>query len=349
MEFVSDTTAPAHPAILEAMARANAGAAPSYGADAISARVKAALAELFETDVEVWLAGSGTAANALVLSVLCPSLGAIAAHEQAHIARDERGAVTFMTGGAQLALLPGADAKVDLDALDALIAAHKPDFVHETPLSALSLTNLTECGAAYAPDEIQARASRAKAIGLSVHVDGARFASAAAATGASPAALTWKAGADALSFGATKNGGLGCDAIVLFGEARGRIEELKARAKRAGHMPAKARYLAAQMEAYLANDLWLELAATANARARALADALDAHPSVVIVHPVDGNEVFASLPGGLAPALVAAGVKFHGWAGDVHRFVCSWATSEGEIAGVAKAVEKIRKKTKGGG
>jgi threonine aldolase len=342
MEFVSDTTAPAHPAILEALARVNDGAAPSYGADQASARVKRALTELFETDVEVWLVASGTAANALALSVLCPSLGAIAAHEQSHIARDERGAVTFVTGGAQLMLLPGADGKIDLDALDAALAANKPDFVHETPLAALSLTNLTECGAAYSAAETAARASRAKAIGLAVHVDGARFASAVVGSGASPAALTWKAGADALSFGGTKNGALGCEAIVLFGDARERIEELKARAKRAGHMPAKARFLAAQMEAYLEGGLWLDLAAHANARARTLAEALAGHPGVVIVHPVDGNEVFARLPDTLAGALAAAGVKFHGWAGDVHRFVCSWATSEGEIAGVAKAVEKIR-------
>jgi threonine aldolase len=349
MEFLSDTTAPAHPAILEAVARVNRGSTPSYGADETTARVKRALAALFETDVEIWLVGSGTAANALALSVLCPSLGAIAAHEQAHIVRDERGAVTFMTGGAQLALLPGADAKIELAALDALIAAHKPDFVHETPLAALSLTNLTECGAAYSPEEIAERASRAKTIGLQVHVDGARFASAVAGSGASPADLSWRAGADALSFGATKNGAMSCDAIVLFGEARARLPDLQARAKRAGHMPAKARFLAAQMEAYLADGLWLELAARANALARALADALAAHPAVVIVHPVDGNEVFARLPEPLAVALADAGAVFHRWAGDVHRFVCSWATTEGEIAALANAVDKIRKETKGAG
>ncbi len=337
MEFVSDTTAPAHPALLEALVRANGDVAPSYGADAISERVTRAIADLFETDVSVWLVGSGTAANALALSVLCPALGSVATHQDAHIVRDERGAVGFFTGGATLRLLPGAHGKIDLAALEAAIAANKPDFVHETPLSALSMTNLTECGAAYTPDEIAARADAAKAAGLTVHVDGARFASALAGGKASPAALTWKAGVDCVTFGATKNGALGCEAIVLFGDARSRFEELKVRAKRAGHMPAKARFMAAQMEAYLADGLWLELAAHANARAKELAGVLAALPGSSIVHPVNGNEVFAHLSGAMAAHLARNGVRFHGWDGDVHRFVCSWRTTQAEIEGVKRA------------
>ncbi len=335
MSFMSDTTAPAHPALIEALARANHGAAASYGADAISERVARAIAEVFETDVSVWLVGSGTAANALALSVLCSGLGAVAAHEEAHIARDERGAVTFFTGGAQLALLGGAHAKIGLDALDAALAANQPDFVHETPLEALSLTNLTECGAAYAAGEIAERAARAKAAGLAVHLDGARFANALVGLSSTPAELTWKAGVDAVSLGATKNGALGCEAIVLFGEARARFEELQARAKRAGHMPAKARFLAAQMEAYLADGLWLELARTANAKARALAETLTGFPGAAIVHPVDGNEVFARLPEAAAAALRAAGVSFYTWLDGASRFVCSWRTGDEEIASVA--------------
>jgi threonine aldolase len=337
MEFVSDTTAPAHPALLDALVRANRDTAPSYGADAISERVARQIAELFETDVAVWLVGSGTAANALALSVLCPSLGSVVAHQDAHIARDERGAVGFFTGGATLKLLPGEHGKIDVAAFEAAVAANKPDFVHETPLSALSMTNLSECGAAYRPEEVRARAGIAKAAGLTVHVDGARFASALAGTGASPAALTWKAGVDCVTFGATKNGALGCEAIVLFGEARARFPELQARAKRAGHMPAKARFMAAQMEAYLEGGLWLELAAHANARAKELASVLAALPGASIVHPVEGNEVFARLSGALAAHLAKNGVRFHGWDGDVHRFVCSWRTSEAEIEGVKRA------------
>jgi threonine aldolase len=337
MDFVSDTTAPAHPALIEAVARANRDTAPSYGADAISARVSKAIAEQFETDVAVWLVSSGTAANALALSALCPGLGSVAAHQDAHIARDERGAVGFFTGGATLKLLPGEHGKIDLKALEAAIAANKPDFVHETPLSTLSLTNLSECGAAYSAAETAERAGLAKAAGLTVHVDGARFASALVGTGASPAALTWKSGVDALCFGATKNGALGCEAIVLFGAARSRFAELQARAKRAGHMPAKARFMAAQMEAYLQDGLWLELAVHANARAKELADVLAALPGASIVHPVHGNEVFAHLSPAIAQRLARNGVRFHGWDGDIHRFVCSWATTEAEIEGVKKA------------
>lgn len=337
MEFISDTTAPAHPKLLDALARANRDTAPSYGGDAISARVSKAIAELFETDVAVWLVGSGTAANALALSVLCPSLGSIAAHEDAHIARDERGAVAFYTGGASLKLLPGEHGKIDLAALEDAIAANKPDFVHETPLSALSMTNLSECGTAYTPVETAERAALARRAGLLVHLDGARFASAVASSGAAPADLTWKAGVDAVCFGATKNGAVGCEAIVLFGEARARMGELQARAKRAGHMPAKARFMAAQMEAYLDGGLWLELAGRANTMARELAGVLTSLPGAAIVHPVDGNEVFVRLSGALAQHLARNGVRFHGWDGDVHRFVCSWATTLQEIEGVKAA------------
>ena len=338
MRFHSDTTSPAHPAILEALARANHGTEPSYGADSVSSRVEQALARVFETDVKVWLVGSGTAANALTLAALCPPLTAVLAHAEAHIERDERGAAEFFTGGGKIRLLPGAHAKIDPAALEQALAADQPDFVHETPLSVVSLTNLTECGAAYTPDETAALGGPAKAAGLSVHLDGARFAAAVAGTGAAPADLTWRAGVDALAFGATKNGALGCDAIILFGAARERFEHLQAHAKRAGHMPAKMRYLAAQMEAYLADDLWLDLARTANARARDLAAALTAGDGVTLAHPVDGNEVFANMPDATADALREAGAGFHRWINGSQRFVCSWTTQTEEIAAVSRAL-----------
>ncbi len=331
MSFMSDTPAPAHPAILDAVARANHGLAASYGADEVSKQVERRLAELFETDVSAWMVGSGTAANGLAVATFVSSMGAVLCHQEAHIERDERGAVEFFSGGAKLSLLPGAHAKIDLSALETALARIDPGFVHETPAELLSLTNLTESGAAYAAAEIAERAGAAKARGLAVHLDGARFANAIASTGASPADMTWRAGVDVVTFGATKNGALGCDAIVLFGAARKKAPELQARAKRAGHMPAKMRFLAAQMDAHLADGLWLANARRANAAAARLADGFAAVDGVTLAHPADGNEVFAFMPDALAAKLSGAGVAFHKWLDGSQRFVCSWATKDAEI------------------
>lgn len=329
MNFSSDTAAPVHPAILEALAEANAGPAPSYGADRWMAAARAALANVFETDLEMWLVPSGTAANALALSLICPPHGAIACHEEAHIERDERGAPEFYTGGAKLALLPGAHARIDLAALKARLDASRPSFVHEVPVCALSLSNLTESGAAYTVSEIAERADLARAHGP-VHLDGARFANALVTTGVSPAELSWKAGVNVMSFGATKNGAIGCEAILLFGEARKFAPDLMARAKRAGHVPPKMRFLGAQMAAYLKDGLWLDLARQSNDSARRLADSM-VKAGGKLAHPVDGNEVFCRLPPGAADRLSAAGAAFYPWPDGSHRFVCSWATSDAEI------------------
>ncbi len=337
MNFSSDTAAPAHPAILEAMVDAAKGPASSYGADPWTAAAKQALSDAFEADLDIWLASSGTAANALALSVICPGHGAIACHEEAHIERDERGAPEFFTGGAKLSLLPGAHGKIDIAALKKRLAANNPGFVHESPLHALSLSNLTECGAAYSAGETAQRAALAHAAGLLVHLDGARFANALASTGATPAALSWRAGVDIMSFGATKNGGAGCEAVLLFGKARDRLGELQARAKRSGHMPPKMRFLGAQMAAYLKDGLWMTLATQANASAQGLAAALTTAGGD-LVHPVEGNEVFCRLPPGAAEKLAKAGATFYPWPDGSHRFVCSWATIGDEIAATVKAL-----------
>ncbi|HEV7691740.1 MAG TPA: beta-eliminating lyase-related protein [Hyphomonadaceae bacterium] len=337
MNFSSDTAAPAHPAILEAMAAAAHGPAPSYGSDKWTAAAKDALREVFETDLDIWLVSSGTAANALSLAVLCPSHGAVACHAEAHIERDERGAPEFFTGGAKLSLLPGDHGKIDLAALKARLAANNPSFVHESPLYALSLSNLTECGAAYSATETKERADLAHAAGLMVHLDGARFANSLISTKATPAALSWKAGADILSFGATKNGSVGCEAIILFGKARERLGELQARAKRAGHMPPKMRFLGAQMSAYLKDGLWLKLAAQANTAARDLSKAM-VKAGGRLSHPVDGNEVFCFLPDGAADHLAKAGATFYPWFDGSHRFVCSWATTPADVADASKVI-----------
>lgn len=351
MDFSSDTAAPAHPSLFDALRAANDGQAPGYGADAITASVEQALRERFEVDLRIWLVSSGTAANCLALSVLCSPCGAILCHAEAHIECDERGAPEFFTGGGKLHLLPGAAGKIDLEALDAALLLQRPDFFHATPFEVLSLTNLTENGTAYTATELAERCDRARSIGCTVHLDGARFANALvspANAGATPADLSWRAGVDILSLGFTKSGAMACEAIVVFDpeQVRGasrsarratltaRFEELRVRAKRSGHVPAKLRYLAAQADAMLAQDLWLELARTANARAQSLAEQLLGLPGVTLHAPVDGNEVLAYLPAEIERRLTEAGAKFYPWTEGSRRFVCSWATTQAEIQGV---------------
>lgn len=339
MDFSSDTSAPAHPSVIEALARTNTGMEGSYGNDSATTRARTLLAETFETeDFDLWMCASGTASNALALALLCPPTGSVLCHEEAHIARDERGAPEFFTGGGKLALLPGEAARIDEAALHTALASIDRNFVHETPPHVLSLTNLTESGAAYPAEQITDYAARARQADLTVHLDGARLGNALASTGAAPAEMSWKAGVDILTFGLTKTGAMGCEIILLFGEMRARYAELQARAKRAGHMPAKMRYLAAQAEALLTDGLWLELAATANRQATRLADALCALPDVSLRYPVEGNEVFIRLPDALATHLQSSGAKFYPWPGGCYRFVCAWSTTDAEMDALVAAL-----------
>lgn len=340
MDFSSDTSAPAHPAVINALARVNDGMEGSYGNDSITARVRRLIAQTFETDdFDMWMCASGTASNALALSVMCPSIGAILCHEESHIERDERGAVEFFTGGGRLALLSGEGAQIDEEVLRSSLAQIDRTFVHETPPHVLSLTNLTESGTAYSADRVKHYAALAHDADLLVHLDGARFGNALASTGATPAEMSWKAGIDVLTFGLTKTGGIGCEMILLFGDMRSRYDELKARAKRAGHMPPKMRYIAAQAEAMLENGLWLDLAKAANAQAKRLANTLCALDDVSLRYRVDGNEVFIEQPDDLAKRLQKAGAKFYPWPGDCYRFVCAWSTSDAEMDALVYALK----------
>jgi len=340
MDFSSDTSAAAHPSVIDALARVNSGMEGSYGNDSVTARVRDLLAATFETDdFDFWMCASGTASNALALSLICPPTGSILCHEEAHIERDERGAPEFFTGGGKLALLSGEAARIDETALREAITSIQRDFVHETPPHALSLTNLTESGAAYPAEQIKHYAALAHDAGLHVHLDGARLGNALASTGATAAEMSWKAGVDILTFGLTKTGAMGCEIILLFSKMREKFAELQARAKRSGHMPPKMRYLAAQAEAMLTDGLWLDLATTANRQATRLADALCALPGVSLRYPVDGNEVFIALPDALAGRLQSAGAKFYPWPGGCYRFVCAWSTSDAEMDALVEAIK----------
>lgn len=342
MQFASDNAGPAAPQVMEAVARANNGYAASYGADAAMARVTQRLREIFEApEAAVYLVATGTAANALALATLCPPWATVFCHRDAHVAVDECAAPEFYTGGAKLTLVEGRDAKLDPEALAQAVAAAGRGGVHNVQRGALTITNATEAGGVYAPDEVRALCAIARAHGVPVHMDGARFANALAATGATPAEMTWRAGVDALSFGGTKNGCLGVEAVVLFDPAR--AWEFELRRKRGGHLFSKHRYLSAQMEAYLEDGLWLDLASRANASAQALSRGLAALPGARLVHPTQANAVFAAWPRAGHRAAQAAGAAYYLWPFDQSldgpgeaalsaRLVCNWATTEAEVA-----------------
>ena len=338
MNFLSDTTAPVHPAVLAALADANDGYAPSYGADPLTDRLRNRLQELFEAEIALVLTTSGTASNALALSVLCPPHGMILCHDEAHIHRDERGAPEFFTGGGKLLPLTGDHAKIDPAKLSAALDEWPQDFVHTTPPRALSISNLNESGCAYSAAELRALTGPAREKEMGVHFDGARFANALVSLKDTPASLSWEAGCHVMCLGATKNGAIGAEAILLFGDVRDRLGELQARQKRSGHMGPKTRFIAAQILAWLTDDLWLDLARKANAAAGEIARLLTQSGGAELVHPVDGNEVFVRLEPALERQLKAAGAGFYGWPDGSARFVASWSTREDELAALADAI-----------
>ena len=267
MNFASDNAYGAWPEMLAALARANEGAVPSYGDDEITARVRNKLAEVFAHDVIVHPVVTGTAANALALATLVPPHGAVLCHKESHIARDECGAPEFFSHGAKLMEIEGEDAKLTPAALETTLKHFQKGFVHHSQPNAVSITQATELGTAYTPDEIAAIAKLAHAHDMKLHMDGARFANALVHLGCTPAEATWRAGVDVLSFGATKNGALAAEAVIFFHEAD--AADFEYRRKKAGHLLSKMRFVSAQLDAYLDNNLWLKRAAYANALARA--------------------------------------------------------------------------------
>lgn len=343
MFFASDNGSGAHPAVMAALAAANEGYAAGYGGDTQTAAVQAQLRELFEApEAAVYLVATGTAANALALACYCPPWAAVFCHRNAHIEEDECGAPEFFTGGSKLVLVDGDHAKMTPEGLARAIGFTARAGVHNVQRGMVSVTNATEAGSVCAPDEVAALAEVARAAGLPVHMDGARFANALVSAGASPAEMTWKSGVDVLSFGGTKNGCMGVEAVVLF-DAR-KAWEFELRRKRGGHLFSKHRYLAAQMAGYLADGLWLELAGRANAMAARLSAGIVAVPGASLVHPTEANAVFAALPRRLHRRAMAAGAAYHLWPGDqsldgaedealAARFVCSWSTTKADVDG----------------
>ncbi len=311
MNFASDNGAGAAPEILEAIAASSRVNAPAYGADDYTVRAAAMLSDVFETQVAAFLVATGTAANALALSTLAKPWETVFCHEEAHVHDDECGAPEFYTGGAKLVGIAGDGGKITPAAFRETLARFPRGLVKSAQPGALSLSEATESGTIYGVAEIAELCDIAHAGGLGAHMDGARFANALVASGVTPAELTWRAGIDAMSFGATKNGALACEAVVFFNPALG--QNFAYLRKRGGHTLSKGRFLGAQMEAYLNNDLWLRLAERANDAARRLSEGLANAPGVRLAWPTEANEVFVVAPDETVRSWRAGGAKFHDW------------------------------------
>lgn len=336
MNFLSDNTATICPELLAALNEANRGPADPYGEDAWTARLDEALSLFFGAPVRAFAVMTGTAANALAMSSMVPPYGAVLAHEQAHLVCDECGAPEFYTGGSKLIGLPGEHGKLEPRTVLAALEATAPS-VHTTRFAALSLTQATECGTVYQPDELRALSSVAHGRGLKVHMDGARFANAVVFLGCEPGDVTWRAGVDALSFGATKNGALAAEAVVFFDPALAHDFEL--RRKRAGHLASKSRFLAAQLLAYIGSRTWQRNAERANRLALRISQAV---PSLVR-HPVEANEVFLNLGTEARRDLRRAGFFFYDWGlsgEDLARFVVSWDQPESDVDALVTALQR---------
>ncbi len=336
MRFFSDNTASACPEILAALQAVNHGRAAAYGDDEWTQRLDAVFSDHFGTAVRAFPVISGTAANALSLATLAPPYGAIFAHEESHIAVDECGAPGFFSGGAQLMLLPGEHGRVSVEPLRAALARLRGD-VHNVQPAALSLVQATDLGAAYRPAELKVLCEFAHQRGMKVHMDGARFANVVAFLGCHPGDITWRAGIDVLSFGATKNGAMAAEAVVFFDPSL--VRDFELRRKRAGHLLSKSRYVAAQLLAYIESGIWKRNAEKTNRLAQDIARAAGA----TLLHPVEANEVFLGLGVQRRQRLRAAGFEFYDWGPESEgeaRLVVSWDQPEEEVQALCAALAR---------
>lgn len=336
MNFASDNVYGVDPRIMQAMVDANSRLTDvSYCHDDGAKEVEARLSQIFGKDVKAFLVMNGTGANSLSLSTIAPPHGGIFCHEGSHINTDECNCPELFTGGAKLIPLPGEGGKI----APATVANKLTYFghgEHAPKPTAISLSNATELGRVYSPDDIAALAGVVRPKGMKVHMDGARFANALISIGCTPAELTWKAGIDVLSFGGTKNGGMMLEAVVFFDVNL--AEDFLYRRKRAGQLQSKGRFLSAQMLAYLSDDVWLANAKRANNLASTLSKGISTSNRIRLSQPVEANEVFAVMPKTTFDAVQAKGAHFYDWPIDglnddeIHcRFVTSWATPEDHV------------------
>jgi len=338
-EFASDNVAPICPEAWAALQEANLQYAPSYGEDRWTARVCDRIREIFETDCDVYFVFTGTAANALALAQLCNPFHSVICHQHSHIETDECGAPEFFTGGSKLLLVGGASGKIDTGQVKALLT--RPNELHSHKPAAISIAQATEFGTVYRRDEIAAIVDLARAHQLSLHMDGARFANAIASLNCAPKAITWKVGVDVLCFGGTKNGATAGELVIFFDKKISR--EFDYRAKQAGHLGSKMRFLAAQWLGLLNRDAWLRNAQHANRAARGLATRLRMEAGIESVFPIDANAVFVAMDERLASGLHARGWRFYKFIEpDVYRLMCSWSTTGEQISGLLADIVAIK-------
>ena len=338
VKFASDNVAGACPEVLDAVLKANDGDSTPYGNDEISTELQDKFSEIFEKEVIVFPTASGTAANALALSTMTPSFGNIYCHKLSHINTDECGAPEFYTGGGKLIALQGIDGKITADELDQSIGGK--GIVHHTQPSSVSITQVCETGEVYQIDEIKKISDVAHKHNLKMHMDGARFANALVSLKATPAEMTWKSGIDVLSFGATKNGCIAAEAIIFFKpELVGNLPFLM---KRSGHLLSKMRFVSAQLDAYISNDVWLRNAKHANLMGKKLSQGLDANQNIELAYPTDANEVFAKFPKPIIEHLNSEGYKINQEEldGKAVRLVAAWNTKESDVDQLLETVSK---------
>lgn len=344
MHFSSDNWAGAHPAIAQRLFDASGGFASAYGSSDLDKKVHARFNEIFEREVAVFFVGTGTAANSLALAGVAKTGGVTFCHHEAHINTDECGAPGFFAHGSRLYPVAGADAKMDPRSLEAAIARFPEGGVHFGQAAAISITQATEFGTVYTLEEIEAISAVARANGLPLHMDGARFANALSALGCSPAEMTWKRGVDILSFGGTKNGCWMAEALVIMDPAK--AADMPYLRKRSAQLFSKSRFISAQFDAYLENGLWMEMAGHANGMADRLRAGLDASNRCRNAWKTEANEVFAVIPKSVMDEAQKAGARFYDWpvpadqpdlAGPdevLIRLVTSFATSEQDVNGL---------------
>jgi threonine aldolase len=335
----SDNVSGIAPEILAAIEAANAGSAPSYGADPITARLQDIFSELFETRCFVQPVATGTATNALALALIAPPYGAIYCSDVGHVHDSECGAGEFYTGGAKIVPLAAEHGRLHPATVRAALQKAGIGHTGRVQPAALNLTQATERGTVYRLEELDALVGVAREYGLRVHMDGARFANAIAALGCAPADVTWRRGIDVLSFGATKNGAMGAEAVVVFGEEL--AEPLRFRARRAGQVFSKMRFISAQLEAYLREGLWLRLAAHAHAKAGRLAAGRAAGPGLRLAPPVEINEIFAIMPWPMVEDLLAAGFGLYDRGGGEVRLVTAFDNTETQIDAFVAAAHRF--------
>jgi threonine aldolase len=327
--FCSDNVTGIHPRILDALIAGNDGNVLPYGEDPYTRRAEARFREVFERDVAVAMMATGTASNALALSLVASSISAIFCRSGAHFQDHEAGASLMYTNGARIVGIDGRNGLIDPGDLDRALANFDPARML-CKSAVVSVTQASELGTVYSLQHLGEISAVCRRHGLRMHMDGARFANALVSLDCEPADMSWRAGVDVLSFGATKNGAMAAEAVLVFDPAL--AEGLRARLKRGGLMFSKHRFLGIQFEAYFADGLWLDMARTANARAGALAEGLAQAEAAELLYPVEANEVFVRLPEKTLASLEAQGFQFYRRGGGVIRLVAGWSTKPADVA-----------------